>query len=555
MAKQANKLSEQKKTTAKAQQPAPKAVQSDENSAELLQAFAQENAALQGVQPGLLGDPRLQYANAGDLRLQAMNMIRQHGGNAQVQRMMEQAQSPTGGASLIQREDSESFPILSWLDTQRHNVMEATGLESSEEAERGRATAFYAHGTYGPESVIGAGGRGGFNVTYDPSSGIERIIIKGGVKFLDGLTVSGGTVTPHSAGLQGAADQAMALSGAQRTAFVAQYQWAETDKNPFVANLKSVVQSTWSTSSTGLSFFINKPQWEYLTAHIVVDVRMRPMGPTDTRADDDHLVVNAVKEPPGGASGQGTGAEVRYGAGNSACDQEMDISSQDVLPRGDNMLALSNTVTFEHDKSDLSDKAKKILDTWVATYQGAPGNAAANPTQVTIQGYTSASGSDEYNLNLGLRRTDAVKNYIASKGFTNADSRVMEISHGEGGASGTATPAEQAQERRVELIVDSGAAQVVAAHEFGHAFGLGDEYATGAGSAISGTGAVAGTAAGHDALAGGMTDESGANLPGAIHENTDSIMSLGNTVRPQHYATFHKALKQVTGINDWSIRS
>ena len=64
--------------------------------------------------------------------------------------------------------------------------MEATGLESADEAERGRATAFYAHGTYGPQTIIGAGGRGGFNVTYDPTSGTERITIKGGVKFIDG---------------------------------------------------------------------------------------------------------------------------------------------------------------------------------------------------------------------------------------------------------------------------------------------------------------------------------------------------------------------------------
>ena len=283
-----------------------------------------------------------------------------------------------------------------------------------------------------------------------------------------------------------------------------------------------------------------------------------PWMPRTHVQDDDHLIVNSYKEPPGvlpdRVPEQKSGIN-REATTNTAFDQEMDISSQDILPRGDNMLALNNTVTFDHNSADLSNAAKANLDTWVATYQGAPTNAAANPTQMTIQGYTSASGSDEYNLDLGLRRTEAVRNYIVSKGFTNADSRVTEISSGEGGASETATPAEQERERRVELIVDNGAAQIVAAHEFGHAMGLGDEYATGAGSAITGTGQAAGTAAGHYASLRQMTDESGENLPGAIHENTDSIMSLGNVVRPQHYAVFSKALKDVTGVSEWSIRS
>lgn len=497
--------------------------------------------------PSLLKDPRLQVSNATDLRQNAIHVMRQ-GGNAHIQQLMQPSAIATS-ESVIQREDSESFPVLSWLDTQRHNLMEATGLESAEEAEKGRATAFYAHGTYGPQAVTGAEGRGGFNVTYDPVGGTERITIKGGVKFIDGLSVSGGTITPGNPGLQGAANQATALSGADQAAFIAQYQWSPTEKAPFVANLVSVVQSTWGSSATGLSFFINKPEWEWITAHVAIDVQLRVMDETDTRADDDHLIVNAYKEPPGTPeTGQGTGAEVRYG-GAGAFDQEMDISSQDVNPRVDNLLLRDNVVTFEHNEHVLSDDAKRSLDRWVALYQGSPTSAGANPTQVTIQGYTSASGSEEYNLNLGLQRTNAVRDYIISKGFTNADSRVMEISFGEGEASETSTPVQQEQERRVELIVDSGTAQRVAAHEFGHAFGLGDEYASGFG------GPAAGNRAGHDQLVKNMTDESGGNLPGAIRENTDSIMSVGNVVRPQHYATFDKALKQVTGVNEWSIRS
>ena len=42
-------------------------------------------------------------------------------------------------------------------------------------------------------------------------------------------------------------------------------------------------------------------------------------------------------------------------------------------------------------------------------------------------------------------------------------------------------------------------------------------------------------------------------LPGAVREHSDSIMSVGNAVKPQHYATFLAALKLVTGMDDWAF--
>lgn len=50
-----------------------------------------------------------------------------------------------------------------------------------------------------------------------------------------------------------------------------------------------------------------------------------------------------------------------------------------------------------------------------------------------------------------------------------------------------------------------------------------------------------------------MRDGAGVNLPGAIAENNDSIMSLGNVVRPQHYAPFHEALRTLSGVNEWAL--
>ena len=38
----------------------------------------------------------------------------------------------------------------------------------------------------------------------------------------------------------------------------------------------------------------------------------------------------------------------------------------------------------------------------------------------------------------------------------------------------------------------------------------------------------------------------GNGVPPAVSENNDSIMSVGNVVRPQHYITFLEALNQAT---------
>jgi hypothetical protein len=38
-----------------------------------------------------------------------------------------------------------------------------------------------------------------------------------------------------------------------------------------------------------------------------------------------------------------------------------------------------------------------------------------------------------------------------------------------------------------------------------------------------------------------------------VRENTDSIMAVGNAVKPQHYATFLEALKHVTAMSEWAF--
>ena len=91
-----------------------------------------------------------------------------------------------------------------------------------------------------------------------------------------------------------------------------------------------------------------------------------------------------------------------------------------------------------------------------------------------------------------------------------------------------------------QVRMGAGVQQIVAAHEAGHMFGLGDEYT----APFAGTGGDLGTP-----VDGDLGQQQG--LPGAVHENSDTIMSVGDAVRPQHYATFLEALKAVTEMSEW----
>ncbi|MBF0408078.1 MAG: OmpA family protein [Candidatus Riflebacteria bacterium] len=81
-------------------------------------------------------------------------------------------------------------------------------------------------------------------------------------------------------------------------------------------------------------------------------------------------------------------------------------------------------VHFNFDKSTLTEAAKVILKRTIQILKDNP------ETRVRISGYTSASGSDEYNQRLSERRARSVENYLVNEGFIAAD-RLSTIGYGE----------------------------------------------------------------------------------------------------------------------------
>lgn len=436
-----------------------------------------------------------------------------------------------------------------WASSAGHTVAEGLGLESSGEVNLGRAAAFVDHGHYGDEEVTPSTGRGGFRVGYDPGhEGVEHVSMNTKVEFKDLITFSGGVAVATEARWAPAAVTVNALPEVDRAAAAAGYMWTSDAKAAFLTDMQARVEGAWSRQH---EFHVNRPQWDWIGATVDVDIA----AAEGTRADGDHLAIKAYQMPPTESMSTYSQASfVNGGTSASNADQTGEFSVNDLNPRPDPTLR-TRSVFFGNNDDALDATDTAFLDSFIRTFEGAPSDPRSHPTQVQVIGFSSARGRAADNQALAQRRADAVSAYLAANGWTNVAARVQVSS--KGATESDATDPDNANDRRVDLIVDNNDRQIVVDHEFGHAFGLDDEYAVAdsAGNAglISGTGGNAGAAADHDAMVKRMTDADGVALPGAIAENNDGIMSLGNAVRPQHYAPFHEALCQVSGVGEWSL--
>jgi peptidoglycan-associated lipoprotein len=102
-------------------------------------------------------------------------------------------------------------------------------------------------------------------------------------------------------------------------------------------------------------------------------------------------------------------------------------------------------VHFDFDRSNLRPEAIRILDDAVMKLQA---NAGLN---VTIEGHTDSIGTAEYNLSLGERRANAVRDYLLNRGI--AASRLRTVSYGEERPKAdNNTPEGRAINRRAQFV-------------------------------------------------------------------------------------------------------
>jgi peptidoglycan-associated lipoprotein len=97
---------------------------------------------------------------------------------------------------------------------------------------------------------------------------------------------------------------------------------------------------------------------------------------------------------------------------------------QSIVPGSvqDFQVNVGDRIFFEYDKTDIDDRARAILQKQAAWLQ------RFGAVTLTIEGHCDERGTREYNLGLGARRAQAVKDYLASLGVSGA--RLDTISYG-----------------------------------------------------------------------------------------------------------------------------
>jgi len=106
-------------------------------------------------------------------------------------------------------------------------------------------------------------------------------------------------------------------------------------------------------------------------------------------------------------------------------------------------------VFFDYDRADITPEGQEILRrqaAWLKRYPNVP---------VTLEGHTDERGTREYNLALGERRAQAVKNVLVALGIP--ASRIQTISYGkERPAIPHSDDQSYAQNRRAVTVVNGG---------------------------------------------------------------------------------------------------
>lgn len=471
----------------------------------------------------------------------------------------------------------------------------ANGDTLDEEIER-----FRNHGAYGPQGIVpdlgGGKGIGGFEATYVPDDEALFIDIRGKISFVDSLTFDGGRVKANNPKLNDLAQVINTFAGPDEKQQVAVfYQWDDTTKSKMYEEyLKSLDSASKIWNSTNYSFYIAEEGWEEFVAYpfIFLDIEEGEVeeGPI-VEGQSSNLQIKVYKSPSNEELEQVKGLlNANYAAGDTSYklndrakfdlyvkayvdsdgDKDPDktsddnayngvinMSSLELLNRPENdergsSHDLKYSVLFENNSAEISEKFMSGIGKFIDDFKDSRGNITEH-NAIHLVGYASEKGSYNYNTELVNKRLAAVRDVLASKGISgmtesmNFDQNPNEISSEENRSnidsrSMLKDEETQKKERRVEIRIGSGERQNTVAHELTHIFGMKDEYVN------EGEKRPVGTEVEHDQIVKDAGIESG-----AVAGNNDSIASVGNQVRPQHFAVFAFALNKLTS-KKWHVQ-
>jgi peptidoglycan-associated lipoprotein len=122
------------------------------------------------------------------------------------------------------------------------------------------------------------------------------------------------------------------------------------------------------------------------------------------------------------------------------------------MERLESAVRFNTPIHFAFDEAEIKDEARPLLDRFAEVIGSHYADAV-----ITVEGFTDAAGSTEYNRRLGMQRAEAVMAYLASAGVS--ENRLRAVSYGQARERQVVPDAQGPGEdgwenRRVALVVD-----------------------------------------------------------------------------------------------------
>ena len=118
-----------------------------------------------------------------------------------------------------------------------------------------------------------------------------------------------------------------------------------------------------------------------------------------------------------------------------------------IRKEGNNLvLSMPELVLFDFNKYEVKNKVKGSLNILSKALEENP------DIRIKIDGYTDFIGSEEYNLELSVKRAKAIKNYLVDRGVKSSNISIEGYGK-QNPIANNATAAGRAKNRRVEFII------------------------------------------------------------------------------------------------------
>ena len=161
-----------------------------------------------------------------------------------------------------------------------------------------------------------------------------------------------------------------------------------------------------------------------------------PTGPTQAEIDARNDSIAAAR----------AAEQARTAAERDAARREQDRMNR---ARDQARATLEAVVRFEYDESDITSAAERILRAKLPILRNSP------TVRLRFEGHADERGSTEYNLALGSRRAESVRDFLSGFGIS-ADHFTTTSFGEERPAVNRMDEAAWAQNRRVEFVITGG---------------------------------------------------------------------------------------------------